>query len=430
MFHKEIVHMKTRTILFIGLGLIGIPFFADYADATPQEVGHYNPSLSLAPLVEKMSPVVVYIEVSGATPFGRDVQMGQGSGFIISEDGYILTNHHVVKGSSAVKVRLSTGDSYEGDVVGIDDSLDIAVVKIKAQNLPYAKLGKSENIRVGDWVVAIGNPYGLSHTVTSGIISAKNRTLGAGPYDDYLQTDASINPGNSGGPLFNLNGEVVGINTMIDARAQGIGFSVPIDSVQRVLNDLKTKGHASRGWLGIGVGSQEDRVVIGEIYPNTPADKYGMKKGDIILTIDDEKIPDGSALIRKIGRYKANESISVVVERAGKKKTLKIILGERPLESDLDSGAFMQNNLQNELGIQVSPITGFDNRDMKRIGLVVLQVKDSGLASKKLRAGDVIIGANGEDISSPSEISDIVLQKKKLTLDVVRNGQRMSIQIR
>lgn len=422
--------MKKLSILFLGLGCTGVSMWGEFAQATPQEVGIYNPSLSLAPLVEKMSPVVVYIEVGGATPYGRDVQMGQGSGFIISEDGYILTNHHVVKGSSSVTVRLDSEKSYPGTVIGIDDSLDIALVKINAKNLPYAKLGTSDAIRVGDWVVAIGNPYGLSHSVTSGIISAKNRALGAGPYDDYLQTDASINPGNSGGPLFNLKGEVVGINTMIDARAQGIGFSVPIDSVQRVLNDLKTKGHASRGWLGVAVGSQKDSVVVGEVYPNTPAQKYGLQRGDTIISIDGEKIPDGTALIRKIGTYKANDSISISITRDGKNKKIDLVLGERPLESELDSGAFMTTNLQNELGIQVSQITGFDSRDMSRIGLVVLLVKEKGLASKKLRAGDVIIRANGKDINTPTEIGDLLQKENKLSLDIIRNGQVQTVSIR
>ena len=195
-----------------------------------------------------------------------NLQTGQGSGFIISDDGYILTNNHVIEGADQVLVKMvqeqdSTMEKeYEGKVVGIDDSLDIALIKIEAKEiLPYVKLGSSQNTQVGDWVVAIGNPFGLAHTVTSGIISAKGRVIGAGPYDDFLQTDASINPGNSGGPLFNLQGEVVGINTAINPEAQGIGFSVPIDSVKTILEDLKEKGHASRGWLGVGLYSSEDK---------------------------------------------------------------------------------------------------------------------------------------------------------------------------
>ena len=423
--------MKPSNILYLGLllGFLGSNTMIENASAEPQVIGQYNPSLSLAPLVEKMSPVVVYIEVNGMNSFGRDTQMGQGSGFLISNDGYILTNHHVVQGSSSVEVRLSSEKTYKGTVVGIDDSLDIAVVKINAKGLPYAKLGKSSDIRVGDWVVAIGNPFGLSHSVTSGIISAKNRALGSGPYDDYLQTDASINPGNSGGPLFNLKGEVVGINTAIDARAQGIGFSVPIDSVQKVLKDLKTKGHASRGWLGIGVGSRGDQVTVGDVYPNTPAKKYGLRKGDIIISIDGKKIDEGEELIRIIGKYRAYDKIAIKVLRNGKQKTLNIVLGERPLEQDLESGMFLQEDIPDALGIQVSVISGFDRRAPNRIGLVVLQVKNKGLAAKKLRAGDVIIRANNAEIQSPNDLSSLI-EKKEITLDVIRNGKRKTIKIR
>jgi len=423
--------MKPSNILCLGLllGFVGSNTMIENASAEPQVIGQYNPSLSLAPLVEKMSPVVVYIEVNGMNSFGRDTQMGQGSGFLISNDGYILTNHHVVQGSSSVEVRLSSEKTYKGTVVGIDDSLDIAVVKINAKGLPYAKLGKSSDIRVGDWVVAIGNPFGLSHSVTSGIISAKNRALGSGPYDDYLQTDASINPGNSGGPLFNLKGEVVGINTAIDARAQGIGFSVPIDSVQKVLKDLKTKGHASRGWLGIGVGSRGDQVTVGDVYPNTPAKKYGLRKGDIIISIDGKKIDVGEELIRIIGKYRAYDKIAIKVLRNGKQKTLNIVLGERPLEQDLESGMFLQEDIPDALGIQVSVISGFDRRAPNRIGLVVLQVKNKGLAAKKLRAGDVIIRANNAEIQSPNDLSSLI-EKKEITLDVIRNGKRKTIKIR
>ena len=197
----------------------------------------------------------------------RQLQTGQGSGFLISEDGYILTNNHVIEGADEVTVKMVLRQNtpkesekvFEGKVIGIDDSLDIALIKIDAKrSLPYVKLGSSKDTQVGDWVVAIGNPFGLAHTVTSGIISAKGRVIGAGPYDDFLQTDASINPGNSGGPLFNLQGQVVGINTAINPQAQEIGFCVPIDSIKTIIQDLKEKGHASRGWLGVGLRSSDD----------------------------------------------------------------------------------------------------------------------------------------------------------------------------
>jgi serine protease Do len=423
--------MKKLSILFFGLTLffLSSQVLVEQAQATPQTVGNYNPSLSLAPLVEKLSPVVVNIEINGDTMYGQDVQLGQGSGFLISDDGYILTNHHVVQGVSKVTVRLSSEKKYIGKVIGIDDSLDVAVIKIQAKNLPYAKLGKSSDIRVGDWVVAIGNPFGFSHSVTSGIISAKGRALGSGPYDDFLQTDASINPGNSGGPLFNLKGEVVGINTAIDARAQGIGFSVPIDSVQKVLSDLKSKGHASRGWLGIAVASRGGTVVVGDIYPNTPAQKYGLRKGDTILTIDGVKIPDGESLIRKIGKYRANENIKIIIKRNGKRKTINVVLGERPLEKDLSSGAFIQEETPNSLGIQVSQISGFDRRNPDRTALVVLQVYEKGLATQKLRVGDVIISANDKNISTPSDLQNIMKEGVTM-LEILRNGRKKEIMIR
>ena len=312
--------MKKSVLFCLGIlcGAIGSGTLIEGATARQLIVKNYDPSISLAPLVEQLSPVVVNIEVT-TQRFGVETPLGQGSGFIVSEDGYILTNHHVVKGSETVQVRLSTEKTYKGRVVGIDDSLDIALIKIKGSNLPYAKLGSSKKTRVGDKVIAIGNPFGFSHSVTAGIISAKGRALGSGPYDDFLQTDTSINPGNSGGPLFNLNGEVVGINTAIDARAQGIGFSVPIDSVKRIINDLQTKGHASRGWLGIGVGSNGTKVMVSTVYPNTPAEKYGLRKGDVIINIDGKELSSEEDLIRTIGRYRANDNVRMLIKRNGKK---------------------------------------------------------------------------------------------------------------
>ena len=270
-------------------------------------IGSYNPAESLAPLVEKLSPAVVNIDVEQnvqlpdmpfLSPFGYQggegqLRTGQGSGVLISADGYLLTNHHVVDGADSVTVKLSDGKDYEGVLVGSDDSIDIALLKISGANFPYVQLGSSESTRVGDWVVAIGNPFGLSHTVTTGIVSAKGRVIGSGPYDDYIQTDASINPGNSGGPLFNLQGEVVGINTAINPRAQGIGFSLPIDKVTKIIEDLKT-GSVARGWLGVGLrtvekaasGARQKGVYIAKVYPGTPAQEAGLLDNDLVLEFD------------------------------------------------------------------------------------------------------------------------------------------------
>jgi len=272
---------------------------------------------SLADLVDKLSPSVVNISTTTIIkgrpgyPFGRRMpfprffgeddffrrffenaperdfkQQSLGSGFIISSDGYIFTNNHVVEKATKIRVKLATGKEYDAEVKGKDPSTDIALIKINTDNsLPVVKLGNSDKLRIGDWIFAIGNPYGLEHTVTAGIVSAKGRVIGSGPYDNFIQTDASINPGNSGGPLFNLEGEVIGINTAIVAQAHGIGFAIPINTAKGILNDLKSKGSVSRGWLGISVQDITDDIaanmklknikgaLVGQVFEGDPADK-------------------------------------------------------------------------------------------------------------------------------------------------------------
>ena len=267
------------------------------------------------------------------------VQTGQGSGFLISPDGYLLTNHHVVANADTVKVRLSNDEEYEGKVVGTDSRIDIALIKIDAtKDLPYVAYGKSDQMKVGDWVVAIGNPFGLSHTVTAGIVSAKGRVIGAGPYDDFIQTDASINPGNSGGPLFNLEGQVIGINTAINAAGQGIGFAVPMDMVAPFLDDLKADGEISRGWLGVSVQDIGDDlaaglgikpgagVLLSEVHSDEPGDKAGLQPGDVVQKIDGDAIVDSKALIRNIGLHRAGDSVRINLLRDGREKTINVKL--------------------------------------------------------------------------------------------------------
>ncbi|MBM74435.1 MAG: hypothetical protein CMK59_03470 [Proteobacteria bacterium] len=435
--------MQYKHLLTFGLG-VGlssvISVFTDTAEADPQKVKNYDPQLSLAPLAEALSPTVVniVIEQSYSTPlnpfFGFEnpenkIQTGQGSGFFISDDGYLLTNNHVVEGAETVTVKLSDGRSYDGSIIGTDDSLDIALIKIKgSESFPYVELGSSEQTKVGDWVVAIGNPYGLSHTVTSGIISAKGRVIGAGPYDDFLQTDASINPGNSGGPLFNLRGEVIGINTAINPRAQGIGFSVPIDAVSEILEDLKTKGHASRGWLGVGLGKDEtEGAIVGEVYPNTPAAESGLKRGDKIVRMDNETIENSEDLIRKVGKKHANTKVNFDILRNGKARSITVVLGERPSQKDLSTGSFL--NGSNQLGIEVSVISRFDSSSPSRRGLIVLSVSPSGPAANKLRPKDIILSCNTIDASSPEVLRNEMSQSNELKLQIERNGQRMNVTI-
>ena len=228
-----------------------------------------------------------------------------GSGFIISQDGYILTNDHVVDGADEIKVKLSDGREFTGEIRGLDPKLDLALIKIDAgEDLPVARLGDSEAIKVGEWVMAIGNPFGLEQTVTVGIVSAKGRVIGAGPYDDFIQTDASINPGNSGGPLFNMRGEVVGINTAIVAQGQGIGFAIPVNMAKQIIPQLRDEGRVTRGWLGVTVQALNKELadsfgldsthgaLVNEVIEDSPADKAGLKRGDIIVEYDGTRVDE------------------------------------------------------------------------------------------------------------------------------------------
>ena len=302
---------------------------------------------SLSPLVKRLSPSVVNISTTNTTrlgisphqdPFGErgndpfeeffnrffgDLpqrqfkRKGLGSGFIISEDGYIITNNHVVEKADDIKVILEDGESYKANIIGKDPKTDLALVKIEPKHkLNPVTMGRSNSLEIGDWVVAIGNPFGLGNTVTAGIVSAKGRSLGLGAYDDFIQTDAAINPGNSGGPLFDLNGEVVGVNTAIIAGGQGIGFAIPIDMARNVVEQLQNKGKVIRGWLGVLVQqitpeiaeslhlSQPEGALVSDVTPGGPADKAGIKRGDVIVGFDGNKIDDMPDLPKTVATNK------------------------------------------------------------------------------------------------------------------------------
>ena len=326
----------------------------------------YNPSVSLAPLVDELGPAVVHIRVAQTVnqadipqhmlPFidpelleSYRMRQGEGTGFFISADGYLLTNDHVVSGADEVTVTLLDERTLPARVVGTDPNTDIALVKVDTEAaVPFVQLGSSDAARVGDRVVAIGNPFGLSHTVTEGILSAKGRVIGAGPYDDFLQTDASINPGNSGGPLFNLRGEVIGINTAINPRGQGIGFSVPIDMVRPLVADLKDDGKVSRGWLGVGLQPVDsvlkeqlgddslEGTVVGMVYPGTPASEAGLVVGDIIVGLDGRPIDESGVLVKEIGMHPPGRTVVLNVRRGARAMDVRVRLGERPEREQLE----------------------------------------------------------------------------------------------
>jgi len=269
---------------------------------------------------------------------------GMGSGFIISADGYILTNEHVIGSATEINVYLANQEkSLPAKVVGSDEELDLAVLKINAAKLPYLKLGNDNNIRVGEWVIAIGNPYGLDHTVTTGVISAKGRPVQVEDrqYKNLLQTDASINPGNSGGPLLNLAGEVIGINTAVNSSAQGIGFAIPANTVTNVLDTLIKNGKVSRPWMGVYIQTlnaelanqlnlqSSEGALLSGVVAGSPAAKAGLQQGDAILSINKQKITDASDITDFIEKSKVGDKVTLLVERNGSKQNITVILAEK-----------------------------------------------------------------------------------------------------
>ena len=271
---------------------------------------------------------------------------GTGTGFIIDKEGYILTNNHVVDNADVIKITLDNEKEYEAELIGSDSKTDIALLKIMGKpgdsiSFPYLDLGDSEKVEVGEWVVAIGNPFGLDHTVTTGVVSAKARNIGAGPYDEYIQTDASINPGNSGGPLLDMEGKVIGINTAIYSRTGGnvgIGFTIPINMASDILDELKKDGKVTRGWLGVMIQkittelaetfklTNTHGALVNDVVPNGPADRSGLKRGDIIVKFNGEEILSVENLPKQVAAVQPGKSVKVEVIRDGNKKSLDVTL--------------------------------------------------------------------------------------------------------
>jgi serine protease Do len=354
---------------------------------------------------------------SGDQEGGDDVmkQQAAGSGFIVDAQGHVATNAHVVDDASTVKVKLADDREYRAKVVGKDTRLDVAVLQLEnaPHDLPVAALGSSDAIRVGEYLVAIGNPFGLGNTVTMGIASAKGRTIGAGPYDDFIQTDASINPGNSGGPLFNLRGQVVGINTAINPQGKGIGFAIPIDAVKQVLPQLIATGHVSRGRLGVGIQGMDNDLakalgmdrphgaLVEQVESGSPAEKAGIQSGDVIVAVDGQDVPRSEELPRMIAPHKPGTHVKLTIVR--EKQTREV---DVPLAALQEKGESTESTPQEGPGTEQgssSPM-GFSVGD-KDGQVVVLRVAPDGPADGKLRAGDVIESVNQQPVTSASDLS-------------------------
>ena len=375
----------------------------------------------------------------GPTPRGPQRQNGVGSGFIIDPNGTILTNYHVVGEAEKISVTLSDGKSFDAKVIGKDQKTDIAVIKIDAgRELPAVTIGDSDRLEVGEWVIAIGNPFGLDHTITSGIVSAKGRQIGAGPYDNFIQTDASINPGNSGGPLLNLRGEVVGINTAIFSQTGGnigIGFAIPTNSVKDLLPQLKDKGRVVRGYLGTTVQKitpeladtlglkQTSGALVADVVKGGPAEKAGIKPGDVITEFDRKEIKDSSDLPGVVARVSPGTSVPVKLHRECKQLSLPITVGEL---KDNEVAAAPQ---ESGLGLTVQPLTpelaqslGLDRAE----GIVVSSVAPGSVADEAgLRTGDVITQINRRPVKNMADYNREVgaSEKGKSVLFLVRRGQ-------
>jgi len=343
-----------------------------------------------------------------------------GSGFIIDKDGYIITNNHVIEGADEIKVRLSDKEEFDAKIVGKDAKTDLALIKIEpSEGLPVAKLGDSDELKVGEWVMAIGNPFGLDKTVTVGIVSAKWRKIGAGPYEDFIQTDAAINQGNSGGPLFNTRGEVVGVNTAIFSTSGGnigIGFAIPINLARNVVKQLKERGRVVRGWLGVIVqtvtpeladsfGLKERKgALVADVEEDGPADKAGIKKGDIILNFDGKEINEMSELPITVAQTPVGKRVEVIILRNGKTITKKVKIGE--LKED-ETYAFFDEGARKEIGMEVSEITqelARKYRVSETRGVLVTYVESNSPADLAgIREGDVIIEVNRETVENLDE---------------------------
>ncbi len=364
-----------------------------------------------------------------------------GTGFIISPDGYILTNNHVVNGADEVLVKLSDGREVKGEIKGTDDKLDLALIKISdKEKLHSTELGDSDGLEVGEWVLAIGNPFGLSQTVTAGIVSAKGRVIGNGPYDDFIQTDASINPGNSGGPLFNAEGKVIGINTAIIADGQGIGFAIPINMAKAIIGQLRDTGKVTRGFLGVQIQAvtpdlaksfdleAEKGALISDVFEDSPADKAGLKAGDIVLEFDGKQIGEYNELPRIVAVTPVDKKAKITVYRDGKRLELPIVVtklkdGDPEAADGDESESGAGDGVESKkLGLVVQEL----NKQLAdRLGikepnaLVITDVKpDSSADEAGISAGSLIIEINGQRPDSLEKFNAVVAKLKKG--DVVR----------
>lgn len=440
---------------------------------------------SFADLAEKFSPAVVNISTATVVkegevqhPFGGEdspfkdffgdeffkrffgdrpqrpfKKNSLGSGFIINSDGYIITNNHVVDGADEVVVILEEGDEYPAKILGTDEKTDLALIKIEPKNgLPTCRLGNSDKARVGDWVLAIGNPFGLGHTVTAGIISAKGRELGAGAYDDFIQTDAAINPGNSGGPLFDTAGNVVGINSAIYTRSggnQGIGFAIPINLAKAIVSQLEEKGSVTRAWLGVLIQQitpeiQEslelktrEGALVADVVQDGPAAKAGIQRGDVIVRFNGQEVESQHELPTMVAYLPVGSEVKVVVLRDGKEKTIQVTLEEMTDEAVASGPAAEDKKVKEEIGFTAQDLTPEIVEQMNlesADGALISSVEPGSAAAEAgLRRGDVILEVDRKKIDNVKALSEVLEKtrdKKSVLFLINRSGRTIFIAVK
>lgn len=379
---------------------------------------------------------------------GREPQQSLGSGFIISDDGYILTNNHVVEGADKIIVRLSDRREMEAQVIGLDKRTDLALLKVNARKLPVVELGDSSQLKSGEWVLAIGSPFGFDHSVTAGIVSAVNRSLPNENYVPFIQTDVAINPGNSGGPLFNLDGEVVGINSQIYTRSggfMGLSFAIPIDVAMNVADQLKNKGRVARGWLGVliqevnrdlaesfGLGKPMGALVV-QVAKDGPAGKAGLQEGDIVLAFNGTEIRRSGELPPLVGQVRPGNSADIQVLRAGKKLTLEVTIEELP-EQNRSVAKAPVNAPADRLGLKVDNLTDAQRQRWNvESGVVIREVQSGSAAAAGIKKGDLITMIDGQqvlDVQSYKDVVDQLASGRSVPVRLVRRGSATFIPLK
>lgn len=447
--------MRNLTRRFIGPGLLLI-LSVQMAYALPARlpdftelVERYAPTVVNISTTQKISRKMPRIEIPDfpeGSPFGdlfrrffgdRDGRGGNdieefdskslGSGFIISQDGYILTAAHVVKGADEIIVRLSDRRELTAEIIGTDERSDVALLKIDAKNLPVVSFGSSTDLKVGEWVLAIGTPFGFEHSVTAGIVSAKGRPLPSESYVPFIQTDVAINPGNSGGPLFNVRGEVVGINSQIYSRTggyMGLSFAIPIEMARDVAEQLKETGHVTRGWLGVLIqdvtrdlaesfGMKKPAgALVAEVLSDSPAEKAGVKVGDIIIEFDGKKIETSQSLPPIVGRTKVNSRVKVKLIREGKRRVVKVRLGELPSEEEVREASAEPGSTTKATRVGISVLdlnkTQRKSSGIEKGGVLVADVKKGPARDAGIRRGDIIIRIDNARIKDVGHFKKLV----------------------